>query len=78
VLLEYPHRIKWAIAFLTGKCTERWTPDPSKQYYTVFMPTTPNPTTGFLMIVSGDEIQQTDITPNEAFKLILSGGIIKE
>lgn len=77
VFIEYPHKGKWAIGFLTGKCSEKYKPD-SRDYFTVFMPTTPNPTTGFLMIVSKDEIKEADLTIEEAFKLILSGGFIKE
>jgi uncharacterized membrane protein len=78
VLVQYPHRGSWALAFLTGKCTEQTTPDAEKEYYTVFMPTTPNPTSGFLMIFPEDEIRYTGLTPGDAFKLIMSGGIVKE
>ena len=42
----------------------------------VFVPTTPNPTTGFFVIVPQDEVMITDMTVEEAFKMIISGGIV--
>lgn len=78
VLIEYPHKGKWAVAFLTGPCNEKISPSPDKEYFTVFMPTTPNPTTGFLMIVPRDDIVTIDISMNEVLKMILSGGVVKE
>ena len=53
-------------------------PEKKKEYYTVFIPTTPNPTSGFLFIVSKDDIVDTQLTMDEAIKLILSGGVVKE
>ena len=78
VFVEYPHREEWALAFLTGKCNESTSPSDDKDYYTVFMPTTPNPTTGFLMFVPENKIIRTDLTMNDAIKLIFTGGIIKQ
>ncbi|MEW5814892.1 MAG: DUF502 domain-containing protein [Spirochaetota bacterium] len=77
VLIEYPLKGKYALAFLTGKCNEKITPDGKKVYYTVFMPTTPNPTTGFLMLVEEKDIIPVEITMDEAIKVIFSGGLIK-
>lgn len=76
VFVEYPHRDKWVVAFLTGECSPRFSPD-ERKYYTVFMPSTPNPTTGFLFIVPEEDIRFTDLSIEETFKLILSGGFIK-
>ena len=78
VFIQYPHTGSWSVAFLTGKCSRDLAPDSGKDYYTVFMPTTPNPTTGFLMIVPEDEMRHTEMTAGEAFKLIMSGGIAKQ
>jgi uncharacterized membrane protein len=78
VFVQYPHSGAWAIAFLTGKCSENLAPDMTRDYYTVFMPTTPNPTSGFLMIFPEDEIRHTEMSAGEAFKLIISGGIAKK
>jgi uncharacterized membrane protein len=78
VLIEYPSKDKWAIGFLTGECTKRYSPDNNKKYYTVFLPTTPNPTSGYLLLLQEKDIIETDITMDEAVKLIISGGIIKK
>ncbi|HOV14143.1 MAG TPA: DUF502 domain-containing protein [Spirochaetota bacterium] len=78
VLVEFPYKGKWAIAFLTGKCNEKFTPDKKRDYYTVFLPTTPNPTSGYLFILPKEDIVETQLTMDEAVKLILSGGINKE
>ncbi|HPO49925.1 MAG TPA: DUF502 domain-containing protein [Spirochaetota bacterium] len=78
VLIEFPYKGKWAIAFLTGKCNDKFSPDKKKEYYTVFLPTTPNPTSGYLFILPKEDMIETQLTMDEALKLILSGGIIKE
>ncbi len=65
------------VAFLTGGWSARLAPEPRRKYCTVFMPTTPNPTTGFLMIVPTYQVRPLEISVNEALKLILSGGIVR-
>ena len=77
VLVEYPHKGKWAVAFLTGDWDPRLAPRKGTDYCTVFMPTTPNPTTGFLMIVPAADVRPLDMDVNETLRLILSGGIVK-
>jgi uncharacterized membrane protein len=77
VLIEYPSKGLFSIAFLTGKCSSKLSPDTKKEFYTVFMPTTPNPTTGFLVIVPKESIREIDIPIDDAMKMILSGGILK-
>ena len=66
------------IRTVVGRCTEQTAPDTEREYSTVFMPTTPNPTSGFLMIFPEEEIRHTGLAPGDAFKLIMSGGIVKE
>jgi uncharacterized membrane protein len=78
VLIEYPHRGKWAIAFLTGPCNDTVSPTTDKEYFTVFVPTTPNPTSGFLLIAPREDIMTIDISMNDTLKMILSGGVVKE
>ncbi|OHD11837.1 MAG: hypothetical protein A2086_00510 [Spirochaetes bacterium GWD1_27_9] len=78
VMVEFPNKGKWVIGFLTGKCNEKLSPTKDKEYYTVFLPTTPNPTTGYLLIFPKDEIVETSLSMDEAIRLLLSGGIIKE
>ena len=46
-----------------------------KRLLNVFVPTTPNPTSGFFLMVPEEDVTELDITPEEAFKLIISGGM---
>jgi uncharacterized membrane protein len=72
VLVEFPRRGAWSVGFLTGRLIE----DQDHGMAKVFVPTTPNPTTGFFVIVPQDEVMITDMTVEEAFKMIISGGIV--
>ena len=72
VLIEYPRRGLWAIAFVTGVAV---TDSPNKML-SVFIPTTPNPTSGWYSIVSEDDILNLSISIEDAFKVLLSGGIV--
>ena len=76
VLVEYPSAGIWAVGFNTGQITGHGIPADEKRY-TVFVPTTPNPTSGFLAVVPPEKIRELDTTAEEAIKLILTGGIIK-
>ena len=78
VLVQYPHKDSWALAFLTGKCTADTSPDTDRNYYSVFMPTTPNPTSGFMLIFPEEDIIHPNLTASDAIKLIMSGGIVKK
>ena len=72
VLVEFPRRGAWSVGFLTGRLLE----DQDHGMAKVFVPTTPNPTTGFFVIVPQDEVMITDMTVEEAFKMVISGGIV--
>jgi len=71
VLIEYPREGINTIAFLTGELNIS-----GKKYYTLFVPTTPNPTSGYFVMVEEKEIRKLNISIEEATKLIVSGGII--
>ena len=73
VLIEYPRRGLWAIAFVTGVAV---TDSPDNKMLSVFIPTTPNPTSGWYSIVSEDDILNLSISIEDAFKVLLSGGIV--
>ena len=70
VLVEYPRRGAYCLGFATH-------PVDSDQLdkIPIFIPTSPNPSSGFLVFFTKDEIQQLDISADEAFQLILSGGL---
>ena len=72
VMLEFPRPGFMSLGFLTGYTT--LTPD--RRMARVFVPTSPNPTTGFFQLVPAAQVTETDLTLDEAFKMILSGGLI--
>ncbi|MCM0604948.1 MAG: DUF502 domain-containing protein [Xanthomonadaceae bacterium] len=72
VYIEYPRVGVWAVAFVTGPAVSKTLPD---GYLNVFIPTVPNPTSGFHLIVKETEVKETHLKVEEAFKLILSLGI---
>jgi len=76
VMLEYPRKGTYAIGFVTG-ATEGEVQDATKsETINVFVPTTPNPTSGFLLFVPKKELIFLDMTVEEAVKLVVSAGII--
>lgn len=74
VLIEYPRRGIWAVAFVTGAMTATATATP--KMLSIFVPTTPNPTSGWYAIVPENDVVNLSISIEDAFKLILSGGIV--
>lgn len=79
VLIEYPRKDLWTLAFLTGELSVDKTSDGSSQtLYSVFVPTTPNPTSGFFLLVKAGEFQKVNISAEHALKLILSLGALKQ
>ena len=77
VLAEYPSPGIWAIAFRTGEIGPMLSGASQQKHYTVFIPTTPNPTSGFLAILPSDKIKEVDLSAEEAVKMILTGGMVK-
>ncbi len=75
VLIEYPRKGIYTMVFVTGVSHENIQEKTGKKLLNVFVPTTPNPTSGFLLMVPEDEVIELDLTPEEAFKLIISGGM---
>lgn len=77
VMVEFPRKEMYSVGFLTGDMKQDFAPHQSNAYATVFIPTTPNPTTGYFLIVPKDELIVLDISRQEAMALIISGGIIQ-
>ena len=75
-LIEYPRRGVYVIAFITGESKGEIQRLTQKKMMNVFVPTTPNPTSGFYTLVPEDEIIPLDMSIEDAFKLIMSGGIL--
>ena len=76
VCLEFPRKGIYSIGFLTGEMPAELSPSNESRYFNIFVPTTPNPTTGYFLIVEEKDIVQIKLTRQEAMALIISGGII--
>ena len=76
VLIEYPRRDTWAVAFVTGISEGEVQEVTSKRLVNIFVPTTPNPTSGFYILLPEDDIIELTMSVEEAFKLIISGGMV--
>ncbi|MGF1567524.1 MAG: DUF502 domain-containing protein [Nodosilinea sp.] len=74
VLVEYPRRGVWAIAFVTGAMTAANPGTP--KMLSIFVPTTPNPTSGWYAVVPEGDVVNLAISIEDAFKVLLSGGIV--
>ena len=75
-LIEYPKKDVWAIGFVTADLSGEPAKALGDDMVCVFVPTTPNPTSGFLLFVQKDNIQILDMTPEEGAKMIISGGMV--
>ena len=74
VLIEYPRKGCWAVGFATKENTGQITKKTNKNLINVFVPTTPNPTSGFLLMFPKDEVIFLDLTFEQASKFIVSAG----
>ncbi len=78
VAVEYPRRDCWVIGFVTSDAPSEFQAQTEEHLVNVFVPTTPNPTSGFLIMVPREEIRKLSMDIDEAFKLLISGGIIQD
>lgn len=76
VLLEYPRRGMYSIGFVTGVAVGEIQHRTAQRVLNVFLPTTPNPTSGFYLAVPESEVVPLSMSVEDAFKVIVSGGII--
>ena len=74
VLIEYPRKGVWAVGFATKENTGEMANKTNKKLINVFVPTTPNPTSGFLLMFPIDEVIYLNMTFEEASKFIVSAG----
>ena len=71
ILIEYPRKGIWALCFITGKTSSK-----DDEYYNIFIPTTPIPTSGYLLFIKVSDVVEVDISVEEAMKIIISGGMV--
>ena len=76
VLIPYPRNGSWTIAFVTGNPAQEVANKLKEEHLNVFVPTTPNPTSGFFMIVPKADMIELDMTVEEALKHIVSMGSV--
>lgn len=79
-LIEYPRKGLWGLGFVAGpakgEIARQAAAHGSGNYLAVFVPTTPNPTSGFLLFVPEDEVHILDMGVEDAAKLVISGGLV--
>lgn len=76
VLVQYPREGAWTIAFVTGKPGGEVADHLQSEHLTLYVPTTPNPTSGFMLIVPKADVQPLAMTVDEALKYIISMGVV--
>lgn len=75
VLIEYPRRELWCLAFMTGTGLGEVQARTGRDVVAVFVPTTPNPTSGFVLLVPVEDVCELDMSVDEGLKLIISMGV---
>ena len=76
VLVEFPRKGVWTIGFLTNKQQGEPQSVASAETWTVFVPTAPNPTSGFLIMVPRQDVTELEMTVGDGMKMIISGGAV--
>ena len=76
VIVEYPRKGVWTMGFVTGKVSPQLQTHLTQEAISVFIPTTPNPTSGWYAIIPQTEAIDIDISIEDAFKILISGGIV--
>jgi len=72
VLIEYPRDNLWTLAMVSGETLNK----KNEKCYKLFVPTTPNPTSGFLLLINANDAIETNISVEEAMEIIISAGMI--
>lgn len=76
LLIEYPRRGLWTLAFMTGRDTAEPHERIGEEVINVYVPTTPNPTSGFFLMIPGSEVTELDMSVDDALKMIISMGVV--
>lgn len=76
VMLQYPRKGIWSIGFVSGTTKGQVQAETDKKLVNVFLPTTPNPTSGFLLFVPEKDLIELDMTVDQGLKMIISAGIV--
>lgn len=76
VMVEYPRRGVWTIGFVTGAANGEFQSRVPRRMLSVFIPTTPNPTSGWYAMVPEEDVLNISMSIEDAFKVLISGGIV--
>ncbi len=76
VLVEFPQRGQWTVGFLVGDPGARLSEQLPGEHVTVYVPTAPNPTSGYVIMVRPDEVRDLDISVDDAFRFHVSLGVV--
>jgi uncharacterized membrane protein len=76
LLVEFPRDGSWTIAFLTGAPDRSVAPHLPGEHVSVYVPTTPNPTGGYFLMLPRSRVRELDMTVDEALKYIISMGTV--
>lgn len=77
VLIEYPRKGIWALAFTTGDASgPMLAAFPDQKMINCFVPTTPNPTSGFYLVIPQEDVRKINLSVEDAFKVIMSAGLV--
>lgn len=76
VLVEFPRKGCWVMGFLTSPSKGELNSRTGEQHYNIFVPTTPNPTSGYLVVAPESEILQLDMSVEDGVTFIMSGGMV--
>ena len=76
LLVEYPRKGLWSVAFQTGSANKEIVGHTGEEMITIFVPTTPNPTSGFLMMLPASEAIELEMSIDEALKFVISLGVV--
>jgi len=77
VLIEYPRKDSYVLGFLTAEGATELEAKTGKDLLSIFVPTTPNPTSGFLLLLPRQDVTVLDMTVMEAMRLVISGGAVQ-
>jgi uncharacterized membrane protein len=76
VLVEFPQRGQWSVAFVVGSPAERVASALGDGFLLVYVPTAPNPTSGYTLLVRPDEVRELDMSVDDALKFVISLGVV--
>lgn len=76
VLVEYPRRGLWMLAFVTGETPKKFQEVVGEDLINIYVPTTPNPTSGFYIMVPPSDVKRLDVPVEVGLKMILSAGVV--